>query len=64
MREAYLREKEFWNEVFKDSVPVDLRQMNLTVEPMFDEALRLFSEKTEQVLVYRLEQNKTRTEKL
>lgn len=50
MYKAYERETEMWNQIFKECIPVDLRNLNLTVETMFDEALKLFAEKTTHVL--------------
>lgn len=47
---AYDRETEFWNEIYADSQPVDLREFPLKVEPGFDECLRDFGEKTHRVL--------------
>ena len=35
---------------FKECTPVDLRKLDLKVETMFDEALKLFAEKTTNVL--------------
>lgn len=45
MNKAYEQEIEMWNQVFKECTPVDLK-----VETMFDEALKLFAEKTTNVL--------------
>ena len=39
-----------WNQVFKECTPVDLRTLDLQVETMFDEALKLFAQKTTNVL--------------
>ena len=50
MNKAYERETEMWNQVFKECTPVDLRNLDLQVETMFDEALKLFAEKTTNVL--------------
>lgn len=41
MNKAYERETEMWNQVFKECTPVDLRTLDLQVETMFDEALKL-----------------------
>ena len=38
-----------WNQIFKECTPVDLRKLDLPVEMMFDEALKLFAEKTTNV---------------
>lgn len=38
-----------WNQIFKECTPVDLRKLDLQVEMMFDEALKLFAEKTTNV---------------
>lgn len=46
---AYERETEMWNQIFKECTPVDLRKLDLQVEMMFDEALKLFAEKTTNV---------------
>lgn len=45
MNKAYERETEMWNQVFKECTPVDLRTLDLQVETMFDEALKLFAQK-------------------
>ena len=45
MNKAYEQEIEMWNQVFKECTPVDLRKLDLKVETMFDEALKLFAEK-------------------
>ena len=50
MNKAYERETEMWNQVFKECTPVDLRNLDLQVETMFDEALKLFAQKTTNVL--------------
>lgn len=47
---AYERETEMWNQIFKECTPLDLRNLDLQVEIMFDEALKLFAEKTTNVL--------------
>ncbi len=47
---AYDREKRLWNEVYSQCQPVDLRDINLMVEPGFDGVLREFGEKTSRVL--------------
>ena len=44
MNKAYERETEMWNQVFKECTPVDLRNLDLQVETMFDEALKLFAQ--------------------
>lgn len=41
MNKAYEQEIEMWNQVFKECTPVDLRKLDLKVETMFDEALKL-----------------------
>lgn len=46
---AYERETEMWNQIFKECTPVDFRKLDLQVEMMFDEALKLFAEKTTNV---------------
>ena len=43
MKKAYEQEIEMWNRVFEECIPVDLRNLDLKVEPMFDEALKLFT---------------------
>lgn len=43
MNKAYEQEIEMWNQVFKECTPVDLRKLDLKVETMFDEALKLFA---------------------
>ena len=45
MNKAYEQEIEMWNQVFKECTPVDLRKLDLKVETMFDEALKLFLSK-------------------
>ena len=50
MKKAYEQEIEMWNRVFEECIPVDLRNLDLKVEPMFDEALKLFAEKTTKIL--------------
>lgn len=50
LNRAYERETALWNKVFKEYEPVDLRALDLNVEPMFDEALKLFASKTSRVL--------------
>lgn len=47
---AYDRETGLWNEVYSELQPVDLRTVQLTVEPGFDGVLREFGEKTSRVL--------------
>ena len=44
MNKAYEQEIEMWNQVFKECTPVDLRKLDLKVETMFDEALKLFND--------------------
>lgn len=39
-----------WNRVFEECILVDLRNLDLKVEHMFDEALKLFAEKTTKIL--------------
>ena len=41
MKKAYEQEIEMWNRVFEECIPVDLRNLDLKVEPMFDEALNI-----------------------
>lgn len=50
MKKAYEQEIEMWNQVFEECIPVDLRNLDLKVEHMFDEALKLFAEKTTKIL--------------
>ena len=50
MKKAYEQEIEMWNRVFEECIPVDLRNLDLKVEPMFDEALKLFAEITTKIL--------------
>ena len=50
MKKAYEQEIEMWNRVFAECTPVDLRKLDLKVEHMFDEALKLFAEHTTKVL--------------
>ena len=50
MKKAYEQEIEMWTRVFAECTPVDLRKLDLKVEPMFDEALKLFAEHTTKVL--------------
>jgi ubiquinone/menaquinone biosynthesis C-methylase UbiE len=45
----YDNEKAFWDREYSESVPEDLRNLKLTVEPTFDACLRLFGEKTKRV---------------
>lgn len=49
MKKAYEQEIEMWNRVFEECIPVDLRNLDLKAEPMFDEALKLFAEKTTKI---------------
>lgn len=42
--------KDRWNAIYEESKPVDLRQMSLSVEPLFDTCLAMFAEKTNRVL--------------
>lgn len=49
MRE-YNRETKLWNSVYRESPSADLRNEELTVEPMFDGCLRYFAEHTRRVL--------------
>ena len=46
----YDRENGFWNEIYSECQPVDLRKICLTVEPGFDGVLHEFGEKTSRVL--------------
>lgn len=48
--EAYERETGMWNRIFEDYQPLDLRETELKVEPMFDEALMEFADKTSRIL--------------
>ena len=50
MKKTYEQEIEMWNRVFEECILVDLRNLDLKVEPMFDEALKLFAEKTTKIL--------------
>ncbi|WP_313186854.1 class I SAM-dependent methyltransferase [Lacrimispora sp.] len=47
---AYERETDMWNKIFEEYQPIDLRGVELRVEPMFDEALELFAGKTKRVM--------------
>ncbi len=47
---AYDRETGMWNKIFEKYEPVDLRGSALSVEPMFDEALMEFADRTNRVL--------------
>ena len=47
---AYDRETGFWNEIYSEYQPVDLRNIELTVEPGFDGCLKEFGDKTNRVL--------------
>lgn len=47
---AYERETDMWNKIFEEYQSLDLRKIELKVEPMFDEALELFASKTKRVL--------------
>ncbi len=42
---------------FEECIPVDLRNLDLKVEPMFDEALKLFAEKQRKFWILGVEQN-------
>ena len=57
MKKAYEQEIEMWNRVFEECIPVDLRNLDLKVEPMFDEALKLFAEKKRKFWILGVEQN-------
>ena len=57
MKKAYEQEIEMWNRVFEECIPVDLRNLDLKVEPMFDEALKLFAEKQRKFWILGVEQN-------
>ena len=57
MKKAYEQEIEMWNQVFEECIPVDLRNLDLKVEPMFDEALKLFAEKQRKFWILGVEQN-------
>ena len=48
--DAYDREMGLWNKIYSEYQPVDLREIELTVEPGFDGCLREFGEKTKRVL--------------
>lgn len=48
--EVYEKQKDRWNEMYSDSDPVDLRKMELTVEPLFDTCLMMLAYKTSNVL--------------
>ena len=45
-----------WNRVFEECIPVDLRNLDLKVEPMFDEALKLLK-KQRKFWILGVEQN-------
>jgi len=45
----YENAKDFWNMVYSEYKPVDLRTLTLTVEPTFDACLLLFGENTKRV---------------
>jgi len=45
----YDNAKDFWNRVYSEYKPIDLRNLTLTVEPTFDACLLLFGEKTKRV---------------
>lgn len=47
---SYERETDMWNKIFEEYQPLDLREVELRVEPMFDEALELFASRTKRVL--------------
>ncbi len=47
---SYERETDMWNKLFEEYQPLDLREIELKVEPMFDEALKLFASRTKRVL--------------
>lgn len=57
MKKAYEQEIEMWNRVFEECILVDLRNLDLKVEPMFDEALKLFAEKKRKFWILGVEQN-------
>jgi len=44
------RRADLWNEVYKESVPLDLREKTLSVDPLFDTCLMMFADQTERVL--------------
>ena len=46
----YDKEIKMWNEIYSEYNPVDLRKINLTVEPGFDGCLKEFGSKTNRVL--------------
>lgn len=48
--ELYDRREEKWNEIYKESVPVDLRGRTLSVEPLFDVCLMMFAQKAKRVM--------------
>lgn len=43
-------EKDMWNMVYSESEPVDLRNVTLRVEPLFDTCLKMLASKTDRVL--------------
>lgn len=47
---AYELETDMWNKIFEEYQPIDLRGIELKVEPMFDEALELFARRSKRVL--------------
>ena len=43
-------EKSIWDHIYSESQPLDVRNLNLTVEPGFDECLKKFGENTNKIL--------------
>ncbi len=48
--DTYKEQKDRWNKIYSNSNPVDLRNINLTVEPLFDTCLMMLAYKTSNVL--------------
>lgn len=50
MMDNYENGQDRWNEIYAEDAPVDLRNLNLNVETLFDTCLKMFAEKTSHVL--------------
>lgn len=50
MNRSYEREKGLWNSIFREYTPFDLRDTELRVDPVFDEALEQFTYRTSRIL--------------